>query len=77
LKTVYKTKDVQQVANEPGQPRVSQVVVDKTAALYAVDGWINNGHVVRMVNHWYWSIRRSSMACAKSAAKDVGMKYQG
>jgi len=43
----------------------TELFIDRTAALYKVDGQIK--HVVRVVNHWYWLIHGLIIPNAKSA----------
>jgi len=43
----------------------TELFIDRMAALYMLDGQINEKDLVRVVNHWYWLIRGSSIFYAK------------
>jgi len=43
--------------------------IDKTAAIYIVDGWIKDENVLSVVNHWYWLIHGSSILYAKNTKR--------
>jgi len=61
----------------PNKKRINiGLFIDRTAALYKVDGRIKDENLVRVINQWYCLIRGMSIPCAKSA-KRCGNERQG
>jgi len=47
----------------------TELFIDRTTALYIVDGQIKDENVVMAVNPWDWLIRRSNIPSAESTTK--------
>jgi len=54
----------------------TELVMERTSALYIVDGQIKDAYVVRVVDNWYWLISRSRILYAKSTKRYGNMRHQ-